>query len=149
MPNTVLELTGTLGTGLNATSNPDPNGLGTINPYPTPYTHSDEVSSAWTTQAKKALFPFGVSSGGGGQKDLKFHVVPSGGSSITYTLTIWFYNKVSNTWAKPATGASQSYTGPIVDYIETPGNDPIFLQISSLSSGTLSIYYDASLAEAA
>jgi hypothetical protein len=61
---------------------------------------------------------------------------------------MWMYNVLSNTWASPVNNGSFSYTGEVIDYIENPGNDPIFLQINSISSGTLSIYFNGALAQA-
>jgi hypothetical protein len=141
MSYTSLDLTGLLGTGLNTSSNPDPNTLATKNPYPSPFINPMSVSSAWTTQAKKALFPLGID-----DSAIKLHFVPSGGASIVYTVVVWVYNKLSNSWTQPAVFASNTYTGEKLDYLENPGNDPIFLQISSISSGTLSVYFDSSLA---
>jgi hypothetical protein len=139
-----MALNDTLGTGLDATSNPDPNGLTTKAPYSLadsrknmPFTQS----AAWTTQAKKALFPIGVRSGEG-DKRIYLQFVPSGGAAVTYTVTMWQYNPVSNTWAKPKNTPSISYTGEQRDYIDNPGDDAIFLQLSSISAGTISIYFD-------
>jgi len=145
-----MPLTGTLGTGLDATSNPDPNSLGTKAPYsaatakstPPPIT----PSAAWTTQAKPALFPIGAKDGSG-DVQIKVHFIPSNGAAVTYTVTIWMYNAVSNTWSKPKNNASVNYTGDTIDYIDMPGADAIFLQLSSISAGTISIYYDESNAK--
>ncbi len=140
-----LDLSATLGTGLNTTNRPDPNTLGTKNPYPATFINPLKVSSAWATQGKKALFPLGILDGRG-QMPVKLHFIPSDGAAVTYTITMWMYNRLSNTWAKPANNASLSYTGETIDYIIDPGNDPIYLQVSSLSSGTLSIYFDSNIA---
>jgi len=143
----ILSLSETLGTGLSATSNPDPSTLSTLSPYPTPFVDSTSVSTAWSTQAKKALFPIGADYNQP-TTPIKFHVIPSNGEAVTYTITLWFFNRVTGTWAKAANSGSCSYTGCVVDYIENPGRDPMYLQLSDISSGTLSIYVDGRLARA-
>lgn len=143
-----MPLTGTLGTGLDATSNPDPNTLGTVRPYTVATSRTAPpwtIESAWTTQAKPALFPMGVRDGGG-DRPIKVHFVPSAGSGTTYTATVWFYNAITNTWAKPNNTPSVNYTGSTIDYINNTGEDAIFIQLSSISAGTISIYFDSSVA---
>lgn len=139
-----MALTQTLGTALDATSNPDPNSLGTKAPYLSPSV-STTPSAAWTAQGKKALFPLGIKDGGG-LVPLKMHFVPSGGAAVTFSVTVWMYDSVSGTWAKPKNNATVSYTGENIDYIDNPGYDAIFLQLSSISAGTLSIYFDGTTA---
>jgi hypothetical protein len=145
---TRVDLTGTLGTALTSTTNPDPNTLGTKNPYPTVFINPMTVSTAWTTQGSKALFPQGKVVSHAQASAIKLHFVPSGGAAVTYTATIWFYNRLSNSWAKPYIAASNSYAGEVVDYIQNPGNDPIYIQLSNISTGTVSIYYDTTTATA-
>ena len=143
----ILTLSETLGTGLTASSNPDPTTLGTTNPYPTPFVDSTVVSGSWTSQASKALFPIGADYNQP-ETAIKFHIIPSAGETTTYTVTLWFFNKVSGTWAKSASNNSINYTGSVVDYIDNPGRDPMFLQLSNISAGTLSVYVDGRLARA-
>lgn len=142
---TNLDLTAQFGTALSPTTNPDPNTLTVKSPYPTPYIAPQVVSAAWTAQARPALFPLGKTDIAG-QVPLKLHFVPSAGATVTYTVTIWMYDRLSNTWAKPANNPSNTYTGEAIDCIYQPGNDAIFVQISNISNGTLSIFYDASAA---
>jgi hypothetical protein len=142
-----LDLTGTLGTALDATSNPDPNTLTTKNPYKTVMDNPQTFSTAWISQAKKALFPLGVLDGSG-EKPIKLHFVPSS-AGATYTVTMYVFDTLSGTWGIPFDNGSLNLTGDQLTYIARPGNDPIFLKLSAISAGTLSIYFDGSTAKAA
>jgi hypothetical protein len=144
---TILDLSAELGSTLSASTNPDPNTLATKSPYPTPFIAPMVVGTAWSAQGRVALFPIGLENKAG-PMPIKLHFLPSAGNATTYTITVWMYNRQSNTWAKPFNTATVSYTGEAIDYIDQPGNDPIFLQISNVSSGTLSVFYDASVATA-
>ena len=73
-------------------------------------------------------------------------MVPSAGAGATFTLTLWKWDGAS--WVKPGINASRTYTGPSLDYIENPGRNPWFIQINSLSSGTLAIRFNQALATA-
>lgn len=149
-----MALTATLATGLDATSAGDPNSLTTKSPYAaqeakggsTPF----KPSSAWTSQGSKALFPVG-SNQGAGHEPIKLHFVPGNGSAVTYTVTVWMYSRAANTWAKPKSnaGVTSSCTGETIEYISNPGYDAIWIQLSSISAGTISIYYDPANANAA
>lgn len=144
MSNSSVDLTGTLGTGLSQTTHPDPNTLTTKNPYPSSFLSPLSVSAAWTSQAKKALFPLGVTDGRG-EKPIKLHFVGST-AGATVTVSMWCYNRVANAWGKVAVGGSMLVTDGDIRYIENPGNDPIYLQLGTPSAGTFSIYFDASTA---
>lgn len=139
-----LDLTGLLGSGLSQTTNPDPNTLTTKNPYPTTFVNPLTVSTAWASQNKKALFPLGIQYKSA-ERPLKLHFVGST-AGATVTVTMWCYNRLSNTWGKVAVNGTQLVTDGEIRYIENPGNDPIFLQLGTPSAGTFSIYYDSSLA---
>ncbi len=149
-----MALTALLGSALDATSNSDPNSLSTKRPYSaatakggsTPF----KPDAAWVTQANKALFPVGTNALDS-TNTIKLHFIPSGGAAITYTVTVWMYNAVSNTWAKPRNnaGVTSSCTGETIEYLTNPGYDAIYIQLSTISAGTISIYYDPANANAA
>lgn len=142
-----MALSGLLGTALTASTNPDPNTLATKTPYPTPYTNYRTVSTAWTTQAAKAIFPRQARNGQG-LVPIPVQLVPSTGGA-TFTATIWQYSKLSNTWFKHQSNPSVNYTGETGNLIVDVYTDaPIFIQLSSISAGTVSIYFDNGLAEA-
>lgn len=141
-----MALSGILVSAGDATSNPDPSTLGTSSPYPTPYVDRKTVSAAWTSQAKKALFPRNAIAGQG-QVDIPLQFVPSS-ATATYTVTMWVYNKLASAWVKPKDNATFTLTGAVQTYIEHPDENPIFLQLSAISSGTVSIYFDNGIAEA-
>lgn len=149
-----MALTRTLGSTLDATTNGDPNSLGTKRPYTASQaqTYQDNlarlVSAAWTSQAKKALFPIGTRDGGG-DVPIKCHLIPSSGAAVTWTVVVWMYNAVSDSWAKPVVGASQNGTGEGIFYIDGAGYDAIWIQISTISAGTATIYFDGANAIAA
>lgn len=149
-----------LGSGLNASSNPIPSSLGTINPYPTPFVNNRTVSSAWGTQSSstpngtttfaQALFPVGGQDGGG-DKPIKLHFNGSTAAS-TVAVTLWGFNKTSGTWylCKDASGTSTyTVTDNDVLTIYEAGLDPLFIQLGAPSAGTYSIYFDNGLATAA
>jgi len=127
-------------------TNPDPNILGTISPG----TFSGgkyTPSAAWIAQAKPALFPLGIRDGGG-DRPIQIHFVPSAGGAATYTVTAYQWNRLSGTWIKPDDYATFDLTGSESKFLENAGDDPWFLQLSSISSGTVAIYHDAALARA-
>lgn len=144
MSNNSLDLTGVLGTGLSQTTHPDPNTLATKNPYPTTFVSPLTVSSAWTSQGKKALFPLGVADGRG-EKPIKLHFVGTT-AGATVNVTMWCYNRLSNTWGKVALNGTLLVTDGDIRYMECPGNDPVYLQLGTPSAGTFSVYFDASCA---
>lgn len=135
-----------LGSGLNDTSNPDPNGLTTKNPYPATYINPKTVSAAWIAQAKKALFPNGLLNGAG-LIPIPVQFVPST-AGATFTATMWQYSRLSNTWFKHQNNSSVSYTGETGNLITNLYDTPLFIQLSSISAGTIAIYFDNSLAVA-
>ena len=152
-PALAFDYDGTLGTGLTASTNPDPNTLGTVAPLASTVTSwRGNISTDWTTQNKPALFPLPLRDQSGervqgGERPIRLHFVPSAGSGTTYTVTIWFFNPQSQTWSKPYDTPSLNLTGEQVTYINLPGSNPIFIQLSSICSGTVSVYYDRGVAE--
>lgn len=139
---------GLLGSGLTATTNPDPNTLATVSPLinNTVTSFRGNISGDWTAQNRPALFPLGVSDQGG-EKRLRLHFVPSAGSATTYTVTVWFFNNRTNTWVKPAEGSTQTFTGEAATWIANPGTNPVFIQLSSISAETITVQYDRGVAE--
>lgn len=145
-----MTLSGLLKSAATATTNPDPNSLTTPNPYPTPYVHSRSVSSGWTTQAAtncKALFHRGGSDGNG-LRPLQIAFTPSGGGAVTYTVTPWYFNKLSGKWHKPDDNAAMNLTGYAAIRLENLDQVPVFLQLSSISAGNIDIHFDNGTAEA-
>lgn len=145
-----MAITLLLGATFTTTTAPNPNTLTTTNPYATAnisYPPAPFISAAWTSQNQPALFPLGINDGSG-EKQLELEFIPSGGSATTYTIVAWTYSRVSGLWVKPKNGLSTSYTGNSRDFIYTPGLDPWFLQVSALSTGTLTINYDGQIARA-
>lgn len=146
MSSTVFEFTGLLGSGLTATSNPLPTALSTQNPFPVTPLNTHDVSAAWTSQNRPGLFP-------DSQRDYLFNqpiplvLIPSAGSAATFTITLWKWDGTS-AWVKPAVNPSRSYTGPSLDYIENPGLNPWFIQINTVSSGSLTIRFNQAYAAA-
>ncbi|MCA9790001.1 MAG: hypothetical protein R2857_14375 [Vampirovibrionales bacterium] len=144
-----MALTDTLGTGLTVATNPDPNTLTTTAPYTLSQARSAAPflpTTAWKTQGNTALFPLGAKDGSG-DISIKLHFLPSAGAATTYTINVWMYNPVSDTWAQPKNNGSIAYTGAAIDTISAPGHDALFLEINTLSAGTLSIYFDPSNAQ--
>jgi hypothetical protein len=143
-----MTISGTLIAAGTATTNPAPNGLGT--PAPATFAHGVYTpSAAWLTQSatySPALFPNDIRDGSG-TKHIELEFVPSV-AGATYTATIWQWNRLASTWVQPKDNASFSLTGSASTYLEDPGLDPWFIQLSSISSGTVAIYFDNGLARA-
>ncbi len=145
-----MAITATLGTALSNTTNPDPGTLGTKVPYANalanngaqgvpPYT----ASAAWVSQGNKALFPLGAKDGAS-YLPIKLDFVTSS-AGATCTATFWSFNPVSVSWSKMSTA---SITGNTTYLLAPQGNDAIFIQLSTPSAETISIYFDPGNAQA-
>src|ERR1700688_4257496 len=99
-----MTTSGLLGTALTATTNPNPNTLGTPSPFPIPYVNAHKVSAAWISQASKALFPR-QAMGPGYQVPLQVQFVPSSGTAV-YTVTMWQWNQLAQAWVLPKDNSS-------------------------------------------
>ncbi len=133
-----------LGTGLTTVTNPDPNTIST-KPFRTQQGRNNPTfDPAWAALPQFALFPVTTVTGRLNDR-LSLHFKPSS-AGATFTIIVWFWNPLSNTWVKPQNGATVSYTGEVMDYINSPPATAIFPQISALSAGTLDIYYDSDYA---
>ena len=144
-----MSVTGILVAAGTSTTNPEPSTLTTSNPFPSPYVDRTTVSPEWAAQGKKALFPANtLKSVNEPIESLPLHFVPSAGSSASYTVTMWVWNRTASAWVQPKDNASFTLTGNQATSIEEPGGDPIFLQLSNISSGTVAIYFDERLARA-
>lgn len=113
---------------------------------------SSNVSRLWQATIAgvpygKALFPIDAR-GGEGELPIKVCFNPSGGAAITYTVTVWQYISLLKAWVKPYDNPSFNFTGPVTHKIANPGENPIYLQLSSISSGTISAYIDGTVCEA-
>lgn len=142
-----MTFSGTLVTLGTATTNPAPNTLSTVNPFPTTFVDFQTVSAAWTTQAKPAMFPLDLRNQDG-PIPLPVLFVPSAGAGTVYTVNVWVYSKLAATWVQPKDNPSFTITGAAFTYIDRPGVEPLFLQLSGISSGTVAIYFDQALARA-
>lgn len=138
---------GILKAAATATTNPDPNGLTTTDPYDsTTNDYSDRYTAApeWTTQAatySNAIIHRGCKDGRG-QVSIDLAFSPSGGSAITYTIKVWFYVDAEDKWVNPASNGSIDCTGYTATKIEAPGYAPVFLEVDSISSGSVDIYFN-------
>lgn len=135
-----------LGTGLDATSNPDPNTLAEPNPYPDFKKGINRPSEAWTTQAVKAFI---VNKNFEAKRfenlgSVNVHFIPSD-PAATYTITLWVLSPFGD-WATAENLGTVSYTGRKMDFIELNGlfGCTCYFSIDSISAGTLSIAVDDS-----
>lgn len=148
-----MSLSALLVAGATATTNPNPNTLGTVNPYPAPYVNQYTVSSTWAAQSltnSPALFPVFFTDGRGlipRPQDITLEFIPSV-ANATYTVTLWRYNRTAGVWVQPKDNPSFTLTGNVFTSIANPGDDPWFIQLSSISSGNVAVYYDNYLARA-
>lgn len=138
---------GLLKSAATATTNPDPNSLTTKDPYGA-FTNRYAPQADWTTQAAtncKALVCRGASNRGG-TVPLSLAFVPANGAAVTYTVTIWEFNKLAGVWMKPQANSSFSLTGYQSVQFPNPGEMPYFIQLSSISAGNIGIYFDNGVA---
>lgn len=145
----------TLKSNATATTNPDPSTLGTPNPYDglTPTEDEDRfiVASAWTTQSStncKALISVNTRDYSADHADIELAFEPSGGAAVTYTLTVWQWSTLGACWVKPYDNPSLSFTGNQKTTIERPGVAPWFIQVNTISAGSLGIYFSSKSARA-
>jgi hypothetical protein len=129
-----------------AVTNPAPNTLGVVIPGNFGGGFGYKPSQPWTDQGAKALFPYGIK-GIDGETPIEVSFVPSD-PNATYTVTMWKWNRIAQTWVEPKDSASFDLTGAVSTYIENPGQDPIFLELSSISNGTVAIHFDSRYARA-
>ncbi len=139
-----MPITGTLGTALTATTNPDPTTLATPIPVTARNTGSGQtyVLNPTFTGAGKLIVPQGKRVDGGDFAKIRLVFVPSNGAATTYTVTPWIFCLGSGTWVQVKGSPAVNYTGSNMDYINNPGYDPVWLQFSSISAGSLSVYFD-------
>lgn len=137
-----FEFTGLVASAATASTNPIPTSLSTPNPYPTNPRHPQDLSPAWLAQGIKAIAP-------NDQSDVYFNrqlalaFIPSAGASATYTIIWWKYCFAASTWLQAKNSNSVSYTGPQYEYLQFPGTELWYPQVSAISSGTLLIRCDA------
>jgi len=134
-------LTGKLKNDATTVTNPDPNSLGTVDPYGT-YTTRETPQAAWTTQAatnSKALLMRGSMGAQGLPKKLTLGFDPSGGAAVTMTIKVWQFSDTATAWFLKQ---SWSLTGKEVKVLEDPGFYPLFVEVDAISAGNVDIYYD-------
>lgn len=133
-----------------ATTNPIPSSLSPVDPFGT----NDGLytpQATWTAQAKPALVlkqpeqAFGLYFS---QPRCQLDFNPSGGAAVTYTVTLWRFNRVTDTWYKPVDSPSIGMTGPQTTYLYNPGEQPWFVQLSGISAGTIQVMYDSDVMRA-
>jgi hypothetical protein len=143
-----MAIRGELGTGRTATTNPNPNTLTTVSPFRTGknFIDGDGASTAWTTQNRKMIAARpGLANAPNQGRKVRLKFVPSV-AAATYTVTAWIFNQ--GTWATPFSASSNNYTGAAEDFYDNFDDSPVFFQLSNISSGTISIYFDDQVAGA-
>ena len=143
-----MAYSGLLRTAATASTNPDPNTLSTKNPFSSPYVDRYTASSAWKLQAatNSTAIVSRDPNAGFNYTAPTFAFIPSAGSATTYTVTFWTYIPLATTWVK-LQGQNFSLTGHCNVLLQNnaypmQGHGPVFIQLSSISSGTIDIYYD-------
>ena len=142
-----MALSGILTTAGNATTNPNPNTLVPSSPFPTPYIDRRTPSSSWPGVGKsRALSLRGGRVGKGeGQVGIPIEFICTS-PGATYSVLIWKWNQLAQVWVVPSDYGSITYTGDTSTYIDHPDDDPIYIQLTGISSGNIGIYYDNGLA---
>jgi hypothetical protein len=128
----VLEFNAFYVQAANVASQPDPNTLVTPNPLIPTATQGGEVSGTWTTQAKKII----AATSDAVNRFCRVGIEPSV-PSATYTIQFWTWNKVSAIWVK--LGDPATSTGNDLFEVVNIGNEPVYMQIVALSSGTMDV----------
>ncbi len=149
-----MAINGTLGTGITATTNPDPNTLtaknpgGRLDPDPA-WANQSAVAPNGTTTFGKCLIPKKMPNGEFVPYIWLF-VKPGDGAAVTWTLTSYLHSKTAAAWAavESPLASTVSGTGNGVVRIDNPGEIPIYLSPTALSEGSLSIYFDQDTATA-
>jgi hypothetical protein len=140
----------TLVTNGTTTTNPAPSSLSPKNPTWTGYAGGNmggAVSAAWTTQAKKGIFPMHVKDGRG---ELPIPIYVALGAGVTsVVLNVWYYNPDQDVWFQfPSNTPSVTITANGAYFIENGLALPMFLQLSTFVGGTqASIYVDQRVAK--
>lgn len=135
-----------VGSGLTATTNPNPNTLSVVNPLPSGvYVYQGTKNTAWTGSKCLILPPEGTPYPNPARVWLRF--VPSGGSGVAYTVTAWRlgFEGANPVWSLLASNGSNTYTGEVDDYYDNFDSTPVFFQLSNIASGTISIYADSQI----
>lgn len=95
----------------------------------------------------KAILPIGAENGAG-KLDLNLFAATSAGSAVTWTATVWFYRSSStnsgwykNTLLTPAL----NFTGSSGFIVNSETYQPAYIELSSISSGTINLQADAEL----
>lgn len=138
----MYDINANYGSSLDATTNSIPTGL-THKPYAAATANSDgsfsintAIIANWTSQGKKAFIRTIPD-----DAPLKMVFTPSGGNAVTWSITLWGFNAVNGTWYK-FNDTPSSYTGNNTILLDNPGRDPVYVQLNSLSSGTMRIDYN-------
>jgi hypothetical protein len=80
--------------------------------------------------------------------------IPSAGLAATYTATVWAYNDtharraLTNPWSTPITSGTFNFTGNQLVELANDGSLLWYVQLSSISSGSVAVYFDNGVAEA-
>ena len=132
--------------GASVASRPDPNTLGVSDPYgtPTPLRFND-VSTAWTGQGVTAAFPDLSAQQLETETPKSWFALDPSVPGATVELRVWFYHKESGRWYTPFSSSSATYGGgteDYVDYVEDVPLAPMYLEVVSISAGTVDIYVD-------
>lgn len=127
-----LEFTNFYVQGANVAGYPDPNTLAVTDPLNAAASTNGDVSSAWQTQAKKLI----AATSDGMTRRLRLGIETSV-DGAGWTIQPWVWSKVTSKWLF-LTSAGSGVGNQVLD-IEDVGNDPVYLQVVTLSSGTLDI----------
>lgn len=130
-----------------ATTNPIPSSLSPVDPFGS-NNGLFTPQATWTAQGKPALVLIQPEEAFNPYAKCQFDFNPSGGAAVTYTVTLWRFNRITDTWYKPVDSPSLNMTGPQTTYLYNPGEQPWFPQLSNISAGTIRIMYDSDVMRA-
>lgn len=115
-------------------------------------------SAVWTTLTtagtySKALLPRNSFSSSK-ETPLLLNFIPSAGSAVTYNVTVWGYNDtharrtLTASWSTFGTTNTYACTGNTLIELEAPQSILRYIQLDTVSSGSVAIYFDNGTAEA-
>ena len=140
-----MTTTARLASGMTVAAYKDPNTLTPANPLIDPY-NPTLPSAAWALQGIKALFPNALVLPYGAD-EIVLDFITSATNAI-FTVKAWNWDRVNLIWTPPASNSTSTFTGNNSYSIARPGIDPWYLQLVSISAGTLTTNYNGQVATA-
>jgi hypothetical protein len=119
--------------GATAASQPSPNALTQKNPLNSPAQGQADLNTAWIQQGKRLILQTSDAS----SRRLRLAFGPNNGASVNYAIQLWAWNELDINWVK--LGEELALTDHNTGDLQAAGNQLIYVQVVSVSAGTLDI----------